>query len=84
MEVSNGPMDECRRLKLLFLAALETCSIKDAEISKLKENVLEIMQDVDVHSKLLTAHIRQRANRKMMELLRHQVDLEMVMILEEL
>ena len=36
------------------------------------------MEDVDVHSRLLAAHIRKRANKRMMELLKHQVDLEMV------
>lgn len=71
-------MDECLQLKKVTLAALETCSLKDAEISALRRKMGLLMKDINELAGLVTANIRKRANAKIVRLLKYQLDLELV------
>ncbi|KAM7542463.1 hypothetical protein Aperf_G00000016926 [Anoplocephala perfoliata] len=68
--------EEGHKIKRLFLAALESCSIKDAEVTKLRQNMHRLIEEIEDHSRILTAQCRKNANSKITELLEYQQNLE--------
>ncbi|KAL5967417.1 hypothetical protein TSMEX_004891 [Taenia solium] len=76
-EESFPHVDECLKLKKVTFAALETCSLKDAEISALKKKMNLLIKDINELTGLVTAHTRKRANAKIVRLLKYQLDLEL-------
>ncbi|KAL5109017.1 hypothetical protein TcWFU_005946 [Taenia crassiceps] len=79
-EESSSQLNECLKLKKITFAALETCSVKDAEISALRKKMSLLMKDINELTKLVTAHTRKRANAKIVRLLKYQLDLELTWI----
>ncbi|VDM30559.1 unnamed protein product [Hydatigera taeniaeformis] len=77
MDESSAHVDECLHLKKVAFAALETCSIKDEEISALRRKMCLLMRDINELTGLVTAHTRKRANAKIVRLLKYQLDLEL-------
>ncbi|EUB61019.1 hypothetical protein EGR_04052 [Echinococcus granulosus] len=77
-EGSSSYVDECLNLKKYTFVALEICSLKDAEINALRRKVGVLMKDTNELVRLMSAHTRKRANAKIVQLLKCQLDLELV------
>ncbi|KAH9284398.1 hypothetical protein ECG_02674 [Echinococcus granulosus] len=76
-EGSSSYVDECLNLKKYTFVALEICSLKDAEINALRRKVGVLMKDTNELVRLMSAHTRKRANAKIVQLLKCQLDLEL-------